>query len=304
MKYLKLVRFQNLAIIAFVQCLIRFALFEPFNVAITLNHFGFFLLVLSTLCIAAGGNIINDLFDLEIDRINKPIKVLIGKSISSKTANILYVALTVLGVLIGFYLSNIIGRPGFAVLFIGIAALLYLYASYLKSILLVGNIVVSILVAMSILIVGLYDLLPAITPINQQTQATFFSIVFDYAMFAFFINLIREIVKDIQDVNGDKKGNMNTLPILLGRKRATKVVFVMGIAIIAAVVWYVYEYLFSKQWLVLYFLFLILAPLLFFTVKIFSAEKPSDYDFLSKWLKFIMLTGVASLILYQFTLIA
>ena len=303
MKYLKLVRFQNLAIIALVQCLVRFGLFEPFGIAITLNHFGFFLLVLATICIAAGGNIINDLFDVEIDRINMPKKVLIGKKITAKTANILYLIFTGLGVLIGFYLSNIIGRPGFAVIFIGIAALLYLYASYLKSYLLVGNILISFLVGFSILIVGLYDLLPAITPQNRAIQATIFSILFDYSVFAFFINLIREIVKDLQDINGDKNGGKNSLAIALGRKRTSKIVFVAVIALIGAIVWYIYEYLFTKQWLVLYFLFLIVAPLIYFLIKIYSAEKTDDFAFLSLWLKVIMVTGIASLALYQFTIL-
>src|SRR5690554_5074464 len=95
----------------------------------------FTLLVLATLCIAAGGNIINDLYDIEIDRVNKPNKVIIGKSISERTANNLFIVLNVVGVGIGFYLSNVIGRPGFSALFIAISALLYLYASNLKSIL-------------------------------------------------------------------------------------------------------------------------------------------------------------------------
>src|SRR5690554_635682 len=122
----------------------------------------FILLVLATLCIAAGGNIINDIYDIEIDRVNKPDKVLIGKSISERTANNLFFILNIIGVGIGFYLSNVIGRPGFSALFIGISALLYLYAANLKSMLLVGNILVSILVAMSFIIVAIYDLLPEI----------------------------------------------------------------------------------------------------------------------------------------------
>src|SRR5690606_14297971 len=114
-------------------------------------------------------------------------------------------------------------------LFVVFSALLYLYASYLKGVFLVGNLLVSGLVAMSLLIVPLFDLLPAITVENQAGQSAVFKIVLYYALFAFSINFIREIVKDLQDINGDKKGGMNTLAIALGRKRTMKIVFALAV---------------------------------------------------------------------------
>lgn len=173
--------------IAIVQLLIKYALFESFGVAITLNGFGFSLLVIATLCLAAGGNIINDIYDKETDAINKPDKVIVGKTVSEKTAYNLFIAFNVIGVGVGFYLSHLVGRSGFFVLFVGISGLLYLYASYFKQLILVGNLLVSILVALSIIIVGLFELLPAITQENQATQVTFFKILWDYALFAFII---------------------------------------------------------------------------------------------------------------------
>lgn len=303
MKYLHLIRYQNLIFIALVQVFIKYGLFHPFGIEITLNGFGFSLLVVATLCIAAAGNIINDIYDVEIDKINKPEKVLIGKKITEKNANNLFIILNVIGVAIGFYLANIIGRPGFSALFIAFSALLYLYASYLKGMLLVGNLLISALVAMSIIIVALFDLLPAITPTNQATQSTIFSIVLDYALFAFFINFIREIVKDLQDINGDKKGDMNTLPIALGRKRTTTITFILGVLMVLGVVYYMYEYLYNQQVLLLYFLFAIVAPLLYFCIKAWSAENKKDYAFLSKLLKIVMFTGICSMLLFQIALL-
>src|SRR5690554_8129396 len=145
-------------LLALAQVLLRYGLFQPLGADMILSTTQFILLVLTTLCIAAGGNIINELYDLEIDGVNKPDKVLIGKSINERTANNLFFILNIIDVGIGFYLSNAIGRAGFAALFIAISALLYLYAANLKSILLVGNILVSILVAMSFIIVAIYDL--------------------------------------------------------------------------------------------------------------------------------------------------
>jgi len=302
LKYLHLIRYPNLIFIALGQIFIKYGLFQPFGISITLNAFGFFLLVLATLCIAAGGNIINDIYDVEIDRINKPEKLIIGKQVSEKIAYNLYIFLNVVGVAIGFYLSNIIGRPGFSALFIAFSALLYLYASYLKGVLLIGNLLISALVAMSLILVGLYDLMPAITPSNQATQSTIFSIVLDYALFALCINFIREIVKDLQDINGDKKGDLNTLPIVLGRKRTTMVVFVLGVLFVFGIIFYMYEYLYQQQLLLLYFLFAIIGPLLYFCIKTWTAKSKRDFQILSAILKLIMLTGLCSIMLFQFVL--
>ncbi len=302
MKYLNLIRYQNLLFIALVQIFIKYGLFYPITVETTLNTFYFTLLVIATLCIAAAGNIINDIYDVEIDRINKPSKVLIGKKISERTANRLFIILNVIGVVIGFYLSNSIGKPGFAALFIVFSALLYLYASYLKGMLLIGNLSVSFLVAMSLIIVALFDILPAITTQNQTAQSATFKIVLHYALFAFFINLIREVVKDLQDINGDKNGRMNTLAIALGRKRTMTIVFLLGVFMVLGVVFYMYQYLYNQQVLLLYFLFAIVAPLLYFCIKSWDAETPREYAFLSNLLKIIMFLGICSIPLFSFTI--
>jgi 4-hydroxybenzoate polyprenyltransferase len=301
--FLNLIRWKNLLMIALMQLLIKYALFEPFNVAITLNGFGFSLLVIATLCIAAAGYIINDIYDVETDIVNKPNKVIIDKHISEKTAFNLYIVFTIIGVGLGFYLSNLIGKSGFATLFVIISALLYIYATYLKQITLVGNIVVSALVAFSIIIVGLFELLPVITSQNQQTQLTFFTILRDYAIFAFLINFIREIVKDIEDIDGDYKTDMKTLPIVIGRDRAGKVVFALSLISLAIIIYYVVTYLYKHNIAVGYFLIFVIAPLLYFSVKSFTAETNKEWHYLSNILKLILLFGILSLLLYKYILL-
>lgn len=295
-----LIRWKNLLMIALVQVLIKYALFEPFNIDITLDGFGFSLLVISTLCIAAAGNIINDIYDIDTDLINKPNKVIISKSISEPKAFNLFLLLTILGVCIGFYLSNLINKTGFSAIFIFSSALLYVYSTSLKQTILIGNIIVSVLIAMSIIIVGLFDLLPAITPENQHTQLTMFKILLNYALFAFMINLMREIIKDIEDIKGDTKAVMRTLPIVTGKNRTTKVLFGLSFIPLIAVVYYVVTYLFNYQIAVGYFLLFIIAPLLYFTIKIFSAKTTKELHHLSNVLKLIMLFGVLSLLLYKY----
>ncbi|RAJ27620.1 4-hydroxybenzoate polyprenyltransferase [Gelidibacter algens] len=306
MNILNLIRWKNLLMIAFVQLLIKYALFEPFlnttALTTTLNDFGFGLLMLSTLCIAAAGNIINDIYDIETDVINRPSKVIVGTSISEKTAYTLFIIFNVIGVLLGFYLSHLVGRSGFFAIFVGISALLYVYTSYLKQTLLLGNIVVSVMVALSILIVGIFELIPVITTQNQATQLTFFKILLDYALFAFLINLVREIIKDLEDVDGDYKASMNTIPIVIGRERASKVAFVLALVPLFGSIYYVATYLFTYEIFIGYFLVAIIAPLIYIAIRTFSAKSKKHYHHISNMLKLVMLLGMLSLLLYPIVL--
>jgi 4-hydroxybenzoate polyprenyltransferase len=288
--------------IALAQVLIKYALLVPFGVQMALNDFSFSLLVLSTLCIAAAGNIINDIYDVETDLVNKSKKVIVGKSISEKQANNLFIILNVIGVGLGFYISNLVGKNAFFAFFVIISALLYIYASYLKQILLIGNIVISVLVALSIIIVGLFELLPVITLQNQGTQLAVFKIVLNYAEFAFLINLVREIAKDIEDIDGDYKAGMNTLPIAIGRERASKVLFAMTLIPLFAVVYYMVTYLYKNQIAIVYFLIFIVAPLIYLVIKSFNAETKQHFRQISAILKLVMCFGMLSLLLFKFIL--
>ncbi|WP_092467129.1 geranylgeranylglycerol-phosphate geranylgeranyltransferase [Winogradskyella thalassocola] len=305
--FLNLIRWKNLLMIALVQYLIKYALLLPFQqshgVLITLSDFNFFLLVLATVCIAAGGYVINDIYDVETDTINKPNRLIINKHISEKSANTIFIVLNVIGVGLGFYLSNGIGKPEFFAIFFMTSALLYMYASYLKQIAVVGNVVVSIIVCLSILLVGIFELIPAMTDNNKAIQSTFLNIIRDYAFFAFMINLIREVVKDIEDIDGDYKAGIQTLPILLGRERTSKIVFILSLIPIFSIVYYVITYLFKQQLVVGYFLILVVAPLIYVSIKLFSAENNAQYKHISLVLKLVMLTGMLSLLLYKFIIL-
>ena len=303
MNLLNLIRWKNLLMIGIVQLLIKYSLLEPFGVNTSLDTLGITLLILASLCIAAAGNIINDIYDVETDLVNKPNKVIIDKSISEKTAYNLFIAFNITGVGIGFYLSHLVGKSAFFSVFVIISVLLYIYATYLKRTLLIGNIIISILVSLSIIIVGLFELLPVITPQNQATQLTFFNIIFDYAVFAFVITLLREITKDLEDIDGDYKAGMNTLPIAIGRERASKVLFALSLIPIAMVSYYVINYLYKSQIAVGYFLLFIIGPLVYVSVKLFSAKVKKEYHHISLILKLSMFFGMLSLLLYKYILL-
>lgn len=278
--------------------LIKYTLFQHFDVALALTPFIFSLLVFATVCIAAGGNVINDIQDVAIDKINKPNKVIVGKSISEKAAYNFYIILTSLGVLLGFIVSNSIVKPSLAVVFILVAALLYWYATFLKSMLFIGNLLISLLVGFSLLIVILFDIFPALNETDKSIQLLLSKTVLWYAIAALFLNFIREVVKDIQDINGDKNGERSTLPIVLGISRTTTLVFGLGVFSLFMILFFAYNNLYQHTFLLFYFIFLLGGPLLIFSIKAWSAKKPKDYTLLSILLKIIMFLGICSIPIY------
>lgn len=296
MAFLKLIRYQNLLLLVFMQLLFRYGFLNLQDISLALSDLQFGILVLSTVCIAAAGYIINNIFDKETDAINNK-EVIIGKEISEANAYNLYIALNVLGVGGGFYLSNVIEKPGFALLFIVVSGTLYLYASSFKQSLLIGNIIVSILTAISVIIIGLFDLYPMITPDTQVHLGILFKLLLDYALFAFLINFIREMVKDLQDVKGDYNMGMNTLPIAIGVARTSKIVLAATAFITFYLLYYIYIYYFSNNLYIstLYSLLTIIAPLILICIKLFEAKTSSDFKTLSLLLKVVLFFGILSI---------
>jgi len=299
MKYLKLIRYQNLLMLAFMQLLFRYGFLKLQNIPLALNDWQYVLLVLSTVLIAAAGYVINNIFDLDTDLDNKPDQVIIGKSISESSAYTIYAALNISGVAIGFYLSNVIVKPSFAAIFILIAASLYIYATSLKQIMVLGNVIVALILAFSVVIIGVFDLYPAIDARNQLAMANLFSILLDYALFAFIINFIREIVKDLEDIQGDNNQGMKTLAIVLGIEKTTKLVFALAVLSIIILFVYTKTYLVANDLFIatLYGFLFVLAPLIFFTIKIWTAKAKEDFHTLSTLLKWILFFGILSIVI-------
>ena len=299
--FLQLIRFPNLVMIALTQFLFYAYWILPFT-----QHYistGLFTgVVCATVLIAAGGNIINDIFDVTTDRINKPQKVFIGTFISRKNAFILYFSCTFVGIGLGSYVGFAIDKWWISLIFLGISVLLFLYSSHLKSIPLLGNSVVSILVASSLLILILFKMdCTAIRHKHIHYDSVSKIAIYVYAMFAFLMNLMREMVKDIEDINGDYNAQITTLPIVLGRNRVNKMVaFLAGITILFTL-YCISIYLEEKTVTTIYILFTILLPLLYCIIKIWQADTKYEYKTLSLLLKVIMLFGILStVVLYYF----
>ena len=285
--FFQLIRFENLIIIIGTQVLIKFVLIPKFTITSNLSSFHFLLLVFSTIAIAAAGYIINDIIDCKADFINKKSRLIIGTIISEKVAYKWYYLLNFTGLLVGVYVSIVLNRGVLMLFFITSISLLYAYSKWLKSILLLGNILVAFLTAVSILIIGVFE--------NFKGNSEVFYVILTYSFFAFGINFIREIIKDIEDVNGDLKANLKTLPILFGRKRANRFAFLLSSVFVICVV--VLLLVVEKEAFILkIYLFIgILMPMLFFIFKLQTAKSKKDYSYLSGLLKSIMLLGILTI---------
>ena len=297
MKYLKLIRYKNLLLLAFMQLIFGFGFLKLEKIDLSLANWQYILLILSTVCIAAGGYIINNIMDQESDLANKPKDVVVGVSICEVTAYNLYIGLTLMGVCIGYYLSNVIIRPSFLLVFILPSALLYIYATSLKQIMIIGNVVVASMLSLSIIIIGLFMIFPATYDGNVDKMRIVFSVLIDYAIIAFVINFIREIVKDLEDISGDYQQQMKTLPIVFGESKTRKLVFILGFVPIICIIYYVNNYLFQLQYATVYILGFIVGPLLYFTIKIWSARTKKEYHHLSNVLKLIVFFGIISIMI-------
>jgi len=302
MKYLKLIRYQNLLMLAFMQLVFRYLFLARSYVDLALTDFNYILLVIATVCIAAGGYVINNIMDQDTDEIAKPQNRMVGVSISETVAYNWYIGLTIVGVGIGFYLSNVIYKPTFASMFILVATLLYMYATSFKQIPVLGNVVVALMLSTSIIIIGLFDILPAIDVDNRFRMKEAFDILMHYAIFAFIINLIREIVKDMEDMDGDYQSGINSLPIAIGVQKTKIIVGVLTVISIGILAYYVNSNLFELDYVVYYAMILIVGPLIYFGVKLLNAATKKEYHHLSLVLKIILFFGILSVAVIVFNL--
>ncbi|MBS1491659.1 MAG: geranylgeranylglycerol-phosphate geranylgeranyltransferase [Bacteroidetes bacterium] len=269
--FLKLTRFWNLLIIATAQYFTAFFLVGHS----TLCDYRLFLLTASTVIVAAGGYIINDYYDVKIDLINKPGRVVIGKKVARRYALLFHSVLSITGTLIGFFLSWQIGVINFLSAF-----LLWWYSNDLKRQPFIGNGVVALLTGLAIFLVS----------VLYQTHLP---LVITYSVFAFAITLIREIVKDMEDLKGDNTFGCQTLPIIWGLRRTKFLIYFLMLVLFGSVV-YINE-VFTKLPLLYFFVFLFL-PLVFLFVRLLRADTKKDFYKLSQWCKVIMLLGVASMV--------
>ena len=310
--FLKLIRWPNLLFISVTQLLFYYCfIYPPFS-----SHFGsyvnvltprlFYLLALASVLIAAAGYIINDYFDLNIDQINKPEQLVIGTFIRRRWAIIWHMLLSSAGILLSFYISYKTGNWLIGLLNMLTVVLLWFYSTTFKKQLLIGNITISLLTSWVILVlyfseIRFYLVFASEGRSHLDYIRQLFKIAILYSGFAFIISLIREVVKDMEDMYGDEKYGCRTMPITWGVP-ASKVFVATWLVVLIASLVIIEVYVIQLQWwwFAVYSALLIVSPLLNILRRLYMAAGASDYHRLSSWLKMVMFTGILSMLFFKF----
>lgn len=310
--FLKLIRYKNLLIIIFTQYLMRWCVIAPFlntiNQEMQFSEGLFALLVLATVLVAAAGYAINDYFDIRTDLTNHPESVIVGTKISRRRAMTYNNILNFIGVTIGFWVSYKIEIITFGFLFLFVSGGLWFYSALYKKQLIIGNIIVALFAALVPLLTVIYEvplLNKVITPNRPPVEATVVSIMFlyvvGYSAFAFLTTLAREILKDIEDIEGDDISGRQTIPVVWGIK-TSKLIIVSILSIILILLSIIYTYFFQDFTTLIYIMLFIFIPILFLIFKLLKANKKADFHFISNGLKGVMLLGLLFSVLLWFVI--
>jgi 4-hydroxybenzoate polyprenyltransferase len=309
LSYIKLFRPVNLLIIAFTQYLVMFCIVKPFiamnNWGLQMSNFDFALFVFANVLLAAAGYVINDYFDTDIDAINKPEKNMVLTKIPRRQANLMNIILNSIACVIGFYCAYKVGSLKLGFLFVIIALVLYYYSLKYKRQFVTGNIVVALIMAYTVLSVWLFEFFAIrsdpdafIGLIGSFRNITFF--VCGFAIFAFLTTLIREIIKDMEDYEGDKAAGCETIAVKKGIAYAGKSVSIItGFTMLLLA--FAQFLVFKDYPMLTWYLCVIQLMFIYLIAKILKSKEKSEFHFLSIYTKMLMIAGILSIqILYTY----
>lgn len=290
----------NLLLIVITQFLVRYCLILPAFLTeqhITgeypahLDKLYFSLLVLSTILIAAAGNVINDVYDQAIDELNRPGTNQVGVSISPENARRLFLWLSVLGCLCGLVVAWKIGKPVLALVQVFSAYSLYMYASLYKRKFLLGNLLIALLSALVPITIALFE--------PEFYRNIIYVLI--YALFAFLITLIRELLKDAEDIEGDRLGGCDSLPVRYGLPTTRFVVFALTIFTGGTIGYLLYHFFEGNSVISLLRLEgIFLLPLAGLCYLILTAREKSDFHYASLFAKGYLALGILSMIPFYY----
>lgn len=304
--WIKLIRPVNIILLAITQYFIDIFILQPnfskFGMYFSLNVFQFFLLVFSTCLICASGYVINDYFDVKIDAVNKPDRQIIGKYISPAKALNVYWILTGIAIAIALYLAislhkiQLITVQGICIV------LLWFYSVSYKKIPLLGNIIVASLAAISVLIIGVYE--PHLYNLEREGDyygaGLCWQLLLGIALFSFLLTLVREIIKDMEDYEGDKVYSVKSIPVAWGMRAAKIIAFsimflviIISLIITSRVMHINKNYLYYAAFIIIFFIYT--------GYLLLMALPKSDFTTLSLLIKLDMLAGIFVMPLYYFT---
>jgi 4-hydroxybenzoate polyprenyltransferase len=309
--FLKLIRWQNLLMVILTMVLMRYAVLAPIiskigvilikgsgeeiPMSLQFPWYNFVLLVAATVFITAGGYVINDYFDIKTDLINKG-KVIVGTKIPRRKAIMWHSILNIAGVATGFFISYKAGYMWLGTMFLAVSGLLYFYSASYKRQFLIGNIIVALLTAMVPMLVVFYEW-PALYKyytINAIRLPRINFIIYwvgGFAFFAFLTNLIREIIKDIEDFEGDTAYGRNTIPVVIGvlSSKIVSICLIMATIIMLYLAWHFFV---NDTLTLIYITVAIVLPQFFVIYKLLVSSEKKQLHSASRIMKIVMLTGV------------
>lgn len=312
----KLIRVQNLFIIAFTQYLMRYAVIFPMlkskGFESQFSDLNFFLLVLTTVILAAAGYVINDYFDTKTDLLNRPKTVVVGKHIKRRSAMTLHIFLNIVGIVLGFYISWQINLWKLVYIYILITGLLWFYSSSYKKMFLTGNIIVALLTALVPLMTVLYEIPPlnakyteVLLRINENFYDVFFWVL-GFSLFAFITTLNREIIKDAEDFEGDNAYGSRSLPVVAGIKTTKIITVIISLITIGLIIFTYFHYIYITPIVdyisIAYIFILLIIPTFYLIWRIYKAKEKKAWKSAGNLSKLIMLFGVlyALVVWYNF----
>ena len=314
----KIIRWKNLAIISLSQIFIKFFFIDFFIQKDQLLNENFVILLIVTILIAASGYIVNDIYDYNLDQINKPERVVLGKFLKSRDAIIIYMLFNSLAIVLSIFLCIKIKQEIYILVFLLIIYCLWLYSKKLKKYKIIGNILIAFFISLSILNVPLFSY----KNILSDDRFFVFLIISIFSVLAFLINLKREIIKDIEDIEGDKINKVKSLPIIFGTKKSKLVTIIIGIILMFAISSLItFQILILRSDLLLdvggnqfsnpqiwganyisiIYMFIILIMFFYVELLILNATTKTNFTKASKLLKYLMLLSLLSIPVFSLT---
>ena len=314
----KIIRWKNLVIISLSQIFIKFFFIDFFIQKDQLLNENFVILLIVTILIAASGYIVNDIYDYNLDQINKPEKVVLGKFLKSRDAIKIYMLFNSLAIMLSFFLCIKIKQEIYILVFLLIIYCLWLYSKKLKKYKIIGNILIAFFISLSILNVPLFSY----KNILSDDRFFVFLIISIFSVLAFLINVKREIIKDIEDIEGDKIHKVKSLPIIFGTKKSKLVTIIIGIILMFAISSIItFQILILRSDLLLdvggnqfsnpqiwganyisiIYMFIILIMFFYVELLILNATTKTNFTKASKLLKYLMLLSLLSIPVFSLT---
>jgi 4-hydroxybenzoate polyprenyltransferase len=252
-------------------------------------------LAIITFLITAAGYIINDIFDVKSDLINKKDKVIIGNHISSRHAIFWYYLFNSIAILLSLYLVCLVNNYYLLLIFLSTIYVLWWYSRRYKHILLFGNLTVSILTSLYIYNVFLFSDYSSVSFNHER-----FYVTITFVFFSFFLTLSREIIKDLEDIEGDKLMNSKNMAFTLSLNKTKWIVSILLLIVLYPLIEWFLEIFEDNNLIILIYSINLFLLIIYTIYKIVKSDKKQDFSKISQLLKFIMILGIFSIPLFYY----